>query len=75
MTAWEHVPLRRGLVVAAILSSALPLVPGRSSQRLLLVAGVDFYLSVVVLVLVVFALIRSTGGKKAQAMPTAHVPL
>ena len=74
MTAWEHVPLRRGLVAAAILSSTLPLVPGRSIQRLLLVAGVDFYLTVVVLVLVVFALIHSTGGKKSQAMPTAHGP-
>jgi hypothetical protein len=73
MTAWEHAPLRRGLVAAAILSSALPLVPGRSIQRLLLVAGVDFYLSVVVLVFVVFALIRSNGGKKSQAMPTAPV--
>ena len=72
MTAWEHVPLRRGLIAVAILSSALPLVPGRSIQRLLLVAGVDFYLSVVVLVLVVFALIRSAGGKKSQAMPTAQ---
>jgi hypothetical protein len=73
MTSWEHVPLRRGLIAAAILSSVLPLVPGRSIQRLLLVAGVDFYVSVLVLVLVAFALIRSTGGEKSQAMPTVPV--
>jgi hypothetical protein len=63
MTSWEDAPLRRGLTTAAILSSAVPLLPGRSVQRLLLVAGVDFYLSVVILLLVVFALIRSTRAK------------
>ena len=64
MTSWEDAPLRRGLIATAILSSALPLLPGRSVQRWLLVAGVDFYVSVVILVLVVFALIRSTRAKK-----------
>ena len=66
MTSWEDATLRRGLIAAAILSSALPLLPGRGVQRLLLVAGVDFYVSVVILVLVVFALIRSTRVKKTD---------
>ena len=60
MTSWDDAPVRRGLIAAAILSSALPLLPGRGVQRWLLVAGVDFYVSVVILVLVVCALIRST---------------
>jgi hypothetical protein len=65
MTAWEHAPVRRGLIAAAILSSALPLLPGRSTQRLLLVAGVDFYVSAVILALVTFTLIRSTRRQSA----------
>jgi Glycosyltransferase family 87 len=73
MTAWEHAPLRRGLVAAAILSSVMPLVPGRSSQRLLLVAGVDFYVSVVILGLVVFALIRSAHGQRRGPNPLLRV--
>lgn len=62
--AWEDTVVRRGLVVTAILSTALPLLPGRGIQRLLLVAGVDFYLSVVILALVVFVLIRSADGQR-----------
>ena len=60
--AWDHAPVRRALIGAAILSSALPLLPGRTVQRWLLVAGVDFYLICVVLGLVVYSLYRRRGG-------------
>jgi Glycosyltransferase family 87 len=39
----------RVLVVVALINSVLPLLPGRSIQRLLLVLGVDFYLDCLVL--------------------------
>jgi hypothetical protein len=58
VVAWEHPPVRRALIVVAILSSALPLLPGRTMQRLLLVAGTDFYVSTAILGLVAFTLMR-----------------
>jgi formate/nitrite transporter FocA (FNT family) len=66
VAAWEHAVVRRGLIVTAIVSSALPLLPGRSMQRLLLVAGTDFYVSTAILGLVAFALLRSiSSGRSA----------
>jgi hypothetical protein len=58
IAGWDHAPTRRTLVGAAILSSALPLLPGRSVQRFLLVAGTDFYLTCVMLGLTAVTLIR-----------------
>jgi len=58
VTAWDHAAVRRALIVVAILSSALPLLPGRTLQRLLLVAGTDFYVSTAILGLVAFTLMR-----------------
>jgi hypothetical protein len=63
MAAWDQPRVRRVLVATALLSSVLPLLPGRNIQRLLLVAGVDFYLSTVIFALVAFTLIRSTRAR------------
>jgi glycosyl transferase family 87 len=63
MAARDQPLVRRVLVATALLSSALPLMPGRNIQRLLLVAGVDFYLSTVIFALVAFTLIRSTRAR------------
>ena len=59
VAAWEQGPIRRALIAVAIVGSVLPLLPGRTMQRLLLVAGTDFYVSTAILALVAFALIRS----------------
>ena len=69
--AWDHAPVRRVLIAAAIVSSALPLLPGRTVQRWLLVAGVDFYLICVVLGLVACSLYRRRG---ARALAASSVP-
>jgi alpha-1,2-mannosyltransferase len=58
VAAWDHTAVRRALIVVAILASAWPLVPGRTMQRLLLVAGMDFYVSSAILGLVAFTLMR-----------------
>jgi alpha-1,2-mannosyltransferase len=58
VVAWDHAAVRRALIGLAILSSALPLLPGRTMQRLLLVAGTDFYVSTAILGLVAFTLMR-----------------
>jgi hypothetical protein len=65
-TAWERAAVRRVLVLTALLSATLPLVPGRSIQRLLLVAGVDFYLSTIILAVVAFVLIGSTDRQRSR---------
>jgi len=57
--AWDRGAIRRTLIVVAILSSALPLLPGRALQRLLLVAGTDFYVSCAIFGLVAFTLMRA----------------
>jgi hypothetical protein len=61
VAAWEQDAIRRALIGVAIVSSILPLLPGRTMQRLLLVVGTDFYVSTAILALVAFALIRSTS--------------
>jgi len=59
IAAWDRDAIRRTLIGVAILSSALPLLPGRVIQRLLLVAGTDFYVSCAICGLVTLTLMRS----------------
>ena len=56
-SAFSHRFFRNALLSIAIVSSALPLLPGRELQRLLLVVGVDFYLNCSLLGLVAIALV------------------
>jgi hypothetical protein len=46
------------------ISCVLPLVPGRGTQRLLLVHGVDFYLTLVVWIAVGYNIIAESASKK-----------
>lgn len=46
-----------GLILLAVINSVLPLLPGRSTQRLLLVLGIDFFATCLVLVLCAYNLI------------------
>jgi hypothetical protein len=57
------------LLLIAVINSVLPLLPGRSIQRLLLVLGVDFYVNCLVLAALTYALIES---RLAVARPTAE---
>jgi hypothetical protein len=69
---YKHTFIRRALVVIAILSSALPLLPGREVQRLLLVAGVDFYLNCSLLGLTAYSVVlerRGTPQSTSQRTP------
>jgi hypothetical protein len=66
VAAWDHTVIRRALIVTAIASSALPLLPGRSLQRLLLVVGTDFYVSTAMLGLVAFTLVRVSGLRTSR---------
>ncbi|MEN3332590.1 MAG: alpha,2-mannosyltransferase [Blastocatellia bacterium] len=52
--------VRRLLIGLAIVNSVLPLLPGRSLQRLLLVLGVDFYVNLLLFLAVVYVL-RATA--------------
>ena len=65
VAAWEQAVVRRALIGVAIVSSALPLLPGHTTQRLLLVAGTDFYVSTAVLALVAFTLVRWSGSPRS----------
>jgi alpha-1,2-mannosyltransferase len=70
VAAWDHAAVRRALIVLAILSSAFPLLPGRTVQRFLLVAGTDFYVSTAILGLVAFTLMRSNRLRRPRwSMP------
>ena len=66
IAAWDQAAVRRALIVVAILSSALPLLPGRTVQRFLLVAGTDFYVSCAILGLVAFTLMRSRKPRRTR---------
>jgi len=48
---------RRVVIAAAVINSVLPLLPGRSVQRWLLVAGVDFLMTALLLGVLVYVLI------------------
>ena len=50
---------RRVLILVAFMNSVLPLLPGRSVQRLLLVLGVDFYVNCLIAAAVAYALIST----------------
>jgi hypothetical protein len=72
---------RRVLFAVAFINSALPLLPGRSVQRLLLVLGVDFYVNCLVAAAVAYALISTRpavrpllGGPQKQALSAAKKP-
>jgi hypothetical protein len=74
--AARHV--RRVLMLVAVINSALPLLPGRSVQRLLLVLGVDFYANCLLMAAVIYALIAlrrepqaRSGGPQIQALSAA----
>jgi len=54
--------VRWGSSVIVITNFVLPLLPGRAVQRFLLVIGVDFYLTCLILVMLVLML---TGGRRA----------
>lgn len=58
VAAWDQPVVRRALLGVAIASAMLPLLPGRTMQRLLLVVGTDFYVSTAILGLVAFTLVR-----------------
>lgn len=64
--AWEHNAIRRALIGIAIVSAMLPLLPGRTMQRLLLVAGTDFYVSTAILALVAFTLVRASTPHRSR---------
>jgi hypothetical protein len=66
VAAWDQDAIRRTLIGVAIVSTILPLLPGRTMQRLLLVAGVDFYVSTAILILVVFALMRVSALHRSR---------
>lgn len=55
--AWSDAVVRRTLIVTATMSAVLPLLPGRAIQRLLLVAGTDFYVMGVVIGLTSYTLL------------------
>ena|SRR5215471_2562645 len=55
------------LLIVAVANSVLPLLPGRSVQRLLLVVGVDFYLNCLVMAAVALLLIASYRVIRSQS--------
>ena len=70
--------VRRALIFVAVINSALPLLPGRSAQRLLLVLGADLYLNCLLMMAVIYALfalrhesLRLSGGPQTQALSAA----
>lgn len=48
----------RVLIAVAVINSILPLLPGRSVQRLLLVLGVDFYVNCLVMAALLYPLVH-----------------
>ncbi len=70
---------RRALVIIAVVNSVLPLLPGRSTQRMLLVVGVDFYMNCLLMAALGFALISHRralqaryGERRMQALSEAR---
>jgi hypothetical protein len=55
------------LVFVALINSVLPLLPGRSVQRMLLVLGVDFYMNCVLLVGLAFCLVVQHRGSRRRS--------
>jgi hypothetical protein len=72
---------KRVLLLIAVMNSVLPLLPGRSVQRLLLVLGVDFYVSCLVAAALVYVLVstypdfrRLSGEQRMQALSATKKP-
>jgi hypothetical protein len=72
---------RRVLTLVAILNSVLPLLPGRSTQRLLLVLGLDFYVNLLLMASLLQVLIatRRTSpelsfGRQTPAPQSSRTP-
>jgi len=73
VAAWDHAAVRRALIVVAILSSTMPLLPGRTMQRLLLVAGTDFYVTTAILGLVAFTLMSWRSLQRTRDSRTVRL--
>ena len=76
-TPWPK-RVRRVIIFVAVINSVLPLLPGRSVQRLLLVLGVDFYVNCLLAAAVVYALFyvsrepqKLSGEPQTQALSAA----
>ena len=72
---------KRILILIAFMNSVLPLLPGRSVQRLLLVVGADFYVNCLVAAAIVYALVstrptfhRQRDGRQIQVLSAAKRP-
>ena len=64
----------RVLVGVALVNSVLPLLPGRSVQRLLLVLGIDFYLNCLLMAVLMFVLVlRQRVLRERSAEPQMQV--
>lgn len=70
--------IKLALIFISVINSVLPLLPGRSVQRLLLILGSDFYLNLLVMAAVIYALLvlshesrMLSGGPQTQALSTA----
>ncbi|MEK6284485.1 MAG: glycosyltransferase family 87 protein [Acidobacteriota bacterium] len=57
----------RTLLVVAFINSVLPLLPGRSVQRLLLVLGFDFFVNCLLVTALVYALVSRHRALRAQS--------
>jgi hypothetical protein len=71
--------IKRALVLISIINFVLPLLPGRSIQRLFLVFGIDFYVTFFLLVLLVYALLSSrievpSGELRTRCLQAAKTP-
>jgi hypothetical protein len=57
----------RVLVAVALVNSVLPLLPGRSAQRLLLVLGVDFYVTCLLMGVLIYFLVSRRESFQMQS--------
>ena len=70
----------RVVVVVAVINSVLPLLPGRSVQRLLLVLGVDFYVNCLMMAALICSLVcrrmprAQSGEPQKQDLSSAKMP-
>lgn len=73
---------RRAVLVIAAVNCVLPLLPGRSVQRLLLVLGADFYVNCLLLAALTYALVasrrtvppRQSAERRMRAPSAAKTP-
>jgi hypothetical protein len=57
---------RKVVVLVAVTNSVLPLLPGGSIQRLLLVAGIDFYVNLLLMAALGYALVSASEPVRAS---------